>query len=305
MPNCPVCNTPFEQSVNKIKKYCSKECGTQGWVSENKEHLKNYHKEYNNNPINKQIKKEQMSIPEVKESHKKATKKWNDLHKKEIQENGRKPEVVLRKKQWYYKNKIRILKQKKEYMKRPEVKLRVKEKRLKNRPKILAKKREYEARPEVKAHRREYDIKRKPIRAEYERNRRKTDTEYKIRCNLNSRIRSALRGRGKKSMHTMELIGCSIDQLIKHIESLFKPDMSWDKFGQKGIHIDHIIPCCSFDLTDPEQQKICFHYLNLQPMWWHDNLDKRGKYNIKHKEKHDEKIKEVINNVSVDPKENS
>lgn len=52
--------------------------------------------------------------------------------------------------------------------------------------------------------------------------------------------------------------------------------MSWDNFGE--WYIDHIKPCCSFDLTDIEQQKKCFHYTNLQPLWAIDNLKKSGKY---------------------------
>lgn len=50
--------------------------------------------------------------------------------------------------------------------------------------------------------------------------------------------------------------------------------MTWDKFLNGEIHIDHIYPCSSFDLTDPEQQKACFHWSNCQPLWVKDNLIK-------------------------------
>lgn len=43
--------------------------------------------------------------------------------------------------------------------------------------------------------------------------------------------------------------------------------MTWDNYGFKGWHIDHKIPCLSFNLTDIDQQKKCFHYTNLQPLW--------------------------------------
>ena len=32
------------------------------------------------------------------------------------------------------------------------------------------------------------------------------------------------------------------------------------------------------NLSDPLQQCICFHYTNLQPLWWFENLAKGGKY---------------------------
>ena len=49
--------------------------------------------------------------------------------------------------------------------------------------------------------------------------------------------------------------------------------MSWENMGE--WHLDHIRPCASFDLTDPDQQRQCFHYSNLQPLWASDNLSKR------------------------------
>lgn len=54
--------------------------------------------------------------------------------------------------------------------------------------------------------------------------------------------------------------------------------MSWELVG-KDIHIDHIRPCCSFDLSNEDELKKCFHYTNLQPLWASDNLKKGGKYN--------------------------
>jgi hypothetical protein len=50
--------------------------------------------------------------------------------------------------------------------------------------------------------------------------------------------------------------------------------MSWVAFLRGEIHIDHIVPCSQFDLSLPEQQRQCFHYSNLQPLWATDNLRK-------------------------------
>ena len=54
--------------------------------------------------------------------------------------------------------------------------------------------------------------------------------------------------------------------------------MTWEDFMNGKIHIDHIRPCASFNLNDPSQQKICFHYTNLQPLWAKDNLRKGTKW---------------------------
>ncbi len=43
------------------------------------------------------------------------------------------------------------------------------------------------------------------------------------------------------------------------------------------IHVDHIRPCASFDLTRASQQRACFHFTNLQPLWAADNRRKGAK----------------------------
>lgn len=106
--------------------------------------------------------------------------------------------------------------------------------------------------------------------------RRKSDPYYRLVCCLRNRILSALKGKNK-SAKTMDLIGCSVEELWIHLEKKFTEGMTRDNHSFKGWHIDHIIPCDSFDLTSPEQQKICFHYTNLQPLWAKDNHSKGNK----------------------------
>jgi hypothetical protein len=115
---------------------------------------------------------------------------------------------------------------------------------------------------------------------QYQRKQRmKTDIGYKLRCNLRSRFKSVIK-RNHKTTSCITLLGCSIEHFKYHIESLFQEGMTWENHKSDGWHIDHIIPCSSFDLTDIEQQKKCFHYTNLQPLWWYDNLAKGAKLQI-------------------------
>ena len=111
---------------------------------------------------------------------------------------------------------------------------------------------------------------------EYRKRRCETDIRYKIKCNLKTRVRLAIKN-NNKSLSTMFLIGCEVDFLIYYLQSQFTDGMSWDNHGD--WHIDHIKPCKLFDLSKPEQQQKCFNYKNLQPLWAKDNLSKGAKYN--------------------------
>jgi len=100
------------------------------------------------------------------------------------------------------------------------------------------------------------------------------DIAYKIKHNLKRRMNNALKGCYKRES-TIKLIGCDVEELRLHLEQQFIEGMTWENYGK--WHIDHILPCSSFDLTDPEQQKRCFHYTNLQPLWAADNIRKSDK----------------------------
>lgn len=106
--------------------------------------------------------------------------------------------------------------------------------------------------------------------------RRGSDPKFVISHSLRCRLRSALAGESK-STSTLSLLGCSVEYLVQHLENQFTDGMNWDNYGLYGWHIDHIKPCASFDLTKEEEQRKCFHYTNLQPLWAKDNYAKGDK----------------------------
>lgn len=106
--------------------------------------------------------------------------------------------------------------------------------------------------------------------------RRRSDKVFRLAANTRNRIYMALKSSSAfKSDRTVALVGCTVSQLFRHIESLFLEGMSWENRDQ--WHIDHIIPLAKFDLSDPAQQSAAFHYTNLQPLWAKDNLRKSDK----------------------------
>ena len=114
------------------------------------------------------------------------------------------------------------------------------------------------------------------LKRHYERMR--SDTHYMVRQKVSDRIRKALKaGYGNKSKSCFHYIGCSVPQLRQNLEAKFTDGMTWDNHGE--WHIDHIKPCAAFDLTCERQQRECFNYTNLQPLWAVDNLTKGASYN--------------------------
>lgn len=81
-------------------------------------------------------------------------------------------------------------------------------------------------------------------------------------------------------MKHIDSLGCTIGFYKNYIESKFLPGMTWENHGrgEGKWQIDEIKPCASFDLSDPEQYKECFHYTNAQPLWAIDNMKKSSIY---------------------------
>lgn len=106
--------------------------------------------------------------------------------------------------------------------------------------------------------------------------RRDEDTQYRVKMALHVRLYDAVkRQKGVKSSKTSDLLGCTVEELRYFLEAEFTEGMTWENYGE--WHIDHIRPCASFNLENPEEQKRCFHWTNLQPLWAQDNLRKGAK----------------------------
>jgi hypothetical protein len=105
-----------------------------------------------------------------------------------------------------------------------------------------------------------------------------TDPSFRIGVAFRSIVSSMLKRRGTiKAYKAEQLLGCPIRQLREHLENQFRDGMTWSNYGK--WHVDHIRPCASFDLTDPQQQKQCFHFTNLQPLWGTENISKGARWN--------------------------
>ena len=269
------------------KKKCSK-CGKV------KELSKFYNKKsaqdglsYYCKPCNSEYGKKQrlLKLPERKAQDKKyySANKQKIAERDKIYREKNKPKRSAQYKIWSGKN----TEHRKEYSLKyqEENKAKIKAQRsgyyLKNREKILLESSNTRNKnpDKIKSQKRAYSKNNRVKINSYCAEKRLSDIQFKIADNLRGRLKNALkRYDAKKKGKTKELIGCSVKYVISHIEKQFQPGMTWENHGVHGWHIDHIKPVASFDLTDKKQQKACFNYKNLQPLWAKDNLKKGAKW---------------------------
>lgn len=125
---------------------------------------------------------------------------------------------------------------------------------------------------------RKYHAANKERRNKKQRNKYNNDEKFKMKVLLRRRFSTALKSQNtKKNTHVLELTSCSMEFLRDYISQQFEKGMTWKNHGD--WHIDHRKPCRSFDLTKKEEQRKCFHYTNLQPLWRSENLQKRDTFN--------------------------
>lgn len=186
-----------------------------------------------------------------------------------------KPENIIQRKGYYSENKDEYKKRYLKYMEDSEKKekknIDSRERYMANREEINKRHKENSQKPEVKERlRQKHHI------------RKQTDIVYVIKRRLRFRLRHIIKALGSskyKRMSSIELLGCDMEFFKKYIQGKFTDGMCWERLSE--IHIDHIKPCSKFDLTKMTEQKLCFHYTNLQPLWEIDNLRKNNIYPYK------------------------
>jgi len=104
---------------------------------------------------------------------------------------------------------------------------------------------------------------------EYATERRQNDENFKIRTDNRSSVSNFLT-KGTK----FPIIMCSQEEFIIWVSFNFKPDMTYDNYSDLW-QLDHVIPTCVFDLTDKEQEKICFNWKNTRPLYKDKNQEKK------------------------------
>jgi len=214
-------------------------------------------------------------------------------HKEYYEKN--KEKIYARNRQYYLENKEKINQKNKEHYYKNWHKVQEQHRKWKENNKEKLKKHYYSESnqkrlKEYKENNKERDNKRRQERDKknrkklnkYMRDRKRNNPNIRIRHQLSTRLWSALKRNNlykNKCASTMQLVGCTIEELWKHLESSssWEPWMTRENYGKGGWDVDHILPCASFDLKCPVQQLACFHWSNLQPLEHIKNVTKGSK----------------------------
>lgn len=227
----------------------------------------NYHKEWYIKNKESVLKKSKNWYAKNKNKRKATFKSWYERNKERSKNNS---------KRWHAENKVRKSETSKIWYQRNKknhsAKMKIWRDNNKERIKQLVKN-WYENNKERVSKRAKIWYKNNKDRiAANIRHKRKVNPTFRLTANLRRRTLLALKGKNK-SASTMVLLGIpNIEFLWVYLEKLFKPGMTRENHGK--WHVDHIKPCSSFDLTKPSEQRECFHYTNLQPLWASENLSK-------------------------------
>ena len=105
----------------------------------------------------------------------------------------------------------------------------------------------------------------KQRRSEYFKEKYQKEIQFKLKKQFESKLNQLLH-KNDISNESIELIGCTIPEYKAYLEAMFAPTMTWENYGIEW-QIDRITPFCEWNLGHPEEQKLCYHYTNSQPLF--------------------------------------
>lgn len=73
----------------------------------------------------------------------------------------------------------------------------------------------------------------------------------------------------KENKSWVSILGYTLEDLTRHLESRFEPGMTWENYGRAGWSVDHILPVSSFEFSGPGDPgfRACWALSNLMPRW--------------------------------------
>lgn len=117
------------------------------------------------------------------------------------------------------------------------------------------------------ADRRVRSLLREKVKNQIKKQKRKGHLDWRIRdCLVHDRWSPTI----------LKTLGYTVSELKLHIERQFTKGMDWDAFAVGLIHLDHIVPVRSFDLSKDEEVRACWAMTNLRPLWAKENIVKGG-----------------------------
>lgn len=134
------------------------------------------------------------------------------------------------------------------------------------------------------------------------RKKQKEDPNYQVRYALRANLKSRLNKSNEiKDDKTLSYVGCTVEFFKLWMEYLFDKKMSWKNRGTYW-HIDHIMPCASYDLSKQEEIYKCYNWTNLRPLYKKENIEKSDKIDLELAKLYIKKSKKFLKEINYETK---
>lgn len=93
--------------------------------------------------------------------------------------------------------------------------------------------------------------------------------QYNIKKRIGIALRRFIRGTSPSAKYE-EIFGCDDVYYREFTEYQFTQEMDWSNYTTVW-QIDHIVPLCAFDQTNPEDLALCWNWINTRPLTVNQN----------------------------------